>query len=367
MKRTLAWLLVSAALVIGLSPILALWMPARWRQHTYQEISFQFIANNALSKSSAPEDIIRAAMRYTRMHLWLVDNPRPYAGKPLDYLVEGIGWCDYQAKVFCRLLAAKGIHARYAFLKDAGGNSPHTIAEVYVRGRWRAIDPFLGLTYLDGNGEWAALEEVTPELVANLPELALLRSAQTDVDERILALSAQVFPLPQSPQRSDDFISDKNLFDWIADGYVTVGGSAFAWWYQDQYLRRQLAAIPDPVERLWQQARHYHLYRRHREAEPLYRRLLTLDASGRYRERAPLLLGRLLIRDKRFLEARQVLEAFQAQVPDRPWVHFQLALCAEGLGDAPGAIRELKQYQQLHGTKFAVKALRHLAKLLKET
>ena len=353
------------ALVILLSPLLALALPGTWKRHVYHEIAFQILART-LPDAHRPEDAVREAMDYTRRHLWLMDNPRPYSGRSFDYLIEGIGWCDYHTKVFCNLLAAKGIHCRYAFLKDAQGNSPHTIAEVYVRGRWRAVDPFFHVIYMNRAGEWATLEELTPELVAEQQEVKLLASTTTELDENILQISQKTFPPPIPPQRSDDFVKDRSLFDDITDLYVRLFGQPFANWYQDRILEQELAGTTDPADRLWHQARQYHLFRRLEQAEPIYRQLLAQHLGGqKYRERVVLFLARLLLREKRFEEARGILKGFAADERNatKPWPNFQLALCYEGLGQTAEAQQYFERYRQLHGKKFAVEALKHLAKL----
>ena len=182
--------LTALALIVVLSPFIALVLPDPWSRHMYHEISFQLIAGNELPETRSPDAIIQSAIDYTRRHLWLFDSQNPYSGKPFDYLVEGVGWCDYHAKVFCRLLAARGLHARYVFLKDQNGISPHTVAEVFISDQWRAVDPFFNLTYSRHDGEHATLETLTPGFVtallavvgqdatarAALPDLASCRS-----------------------------------------------------------------------------------------------------------------------------------------------------------------------------------------------
>ena len=112
MRQTswIGWLLGACGVFLSVtlaSPVLVLWLPGPWKRHVDHEIAFEWIATHELSGSNRPREVIRSAMTYTRTHLWLVDNPQPYRGKPFDYLVEGIGWCDYQAKVFCKLLTRR--------------------------------------------------------------------------------------------------------------------------------------------------------------------------------------------------------------------------------------------------------------------
>jgi len=265
-------------------------------RHTYYEISFQVIAKNELPDSSA-EEITRAAVDYTRGHLRLFADSRPYSGKPFDYLIEGVGWCDYQAKVLCKLLAAKGIPCRYAFLMvdENVANSPHTVAEVYIRGKWVVVDPLFGLIYQDDRGERIALEEATPEVVSMLPQMVSIKRHNPEVFECIMAIAERTYPLPYPPQRSDDFLSEKHIFDLIADKYVQIFGIKFAHLYQDIFLNLTAPKIQEPARRLWYKARNYHLYGRKEKAHTLYRQILAQYPNSRYQERTEVFLKELPI------------------------------------------------------------------------
>ena len=74
-------------------------------------------------------------------------------------------------------------------------------------------------------------------------------------------------------------------------------------------------------------------------------------------------LSRLLMRQQRFAEARDVLDGFIQTAPERPWSHFQIALGYEGLQDVPQAVFHFERYQQLHGKKRALETLMRLAEL----
>ncbi len=94
-------------IIIAGSPLISLLLPSgSWKRHVYHEISFQLIARNVLSDAKTEDDVIRMAVDYTRRHLWLFGDSQPYDGRAFDYLVEGVGWSDYHAKVFCELPAA---------------------------------------------------------------------------------------------------------------------------------------------------------------------------------------------------------------------------------------------------------------------
>ncbi len=363
-RTVLTWTAALGLAVILLAPIWVLWWgPSKWTRHVYQEMSFRLIAERVLP-TSGDEAIVYSAMNYTRRHLWLIDAVQPYDGQPIDYLVEGVGWCDYHAKVFCRLLAERGLHARYVFLKDQHGQSPHTIAEVRIQGRWRAVDPFFNLIYVQ-SAEWQQLEQVTPDLVERLPELQLLKAESGNAKDQILHLARETFPLRLEPIRSHDFMTNRHPFDAIADAYVMVFGKPFARWYQDAYLRRVLATEQNQGKALWIRARHYHLYGRLDEAAGCYRQLLASTKSEPYHERTVLFFSRLLTQQGATAEARALLETFVRRQPQARWAQFQLALCCEALHDRPAAIVHFQRYQELHGVRLAVLVARHLASLQK--
>ena len=355
---------VSAALLLAVAaaPVAVLWGPPALRYHVYRELSFQVIADEAFADADQPEEVVQAAMQYLNRHLWVFSDSHPYDGKAFEYLVEGVGWCDYYAKLFCELLATRGLHARYAFLKDQSGESPHTVAEVRLGGRWRAVDPFFNMRFTRNTGEWVGLEEITPELVEQLRTVQIFRTMNPRAFENISEIARRTFPLPMPPKRSDDFVEDKNVFDGEIAAYFRLLGRPFAHWYQDRFLERRLADMEDPLARLWYTARNYHLYQRCDKAEPLYRELLARDAQGRYTERATLFLGRLLLRQERYEEARDVLERYVRMRPDHPWARFHLGRCYEGLGLFARAAAQYRSYQQLHGRKFSIEAIRRLTR-----
>ncbi len=55
-------------------------------------------------------------------------------------LLRGYGDCDAKARVFVALCRASGIPAREYCVRPAE-DFPHILAEVYVNGHWRRVDP----------------------------------------------------------------------------------------------------------------------------------------------------------------------------------------------------------------------------------
>ncbi|MDC0740973.1 transglutaminase-like domain-containing protein [Polyangium mundeleinium] len=55
-------------------------------------------------------------------------------------LLRGYGDCDAKARVFVALCRASGVPAREHCVRPAQ-DFPHILAEVWVNGRWRRVDP----------------------------------------------------------------------------------------------------------------------------------------------------------------------------------------------------------------------------------
>ena len=363
--KTIIGCIILIITAVFFSPLISLlFSQSSLGRHLYREISFVVIAGNELPKSASIKELMQSAIDYTRTHLWIFGDSRPYPGKPLDYLIEGVGWCDYHAKILCKLLAIKGIHARYAFLLNKEKISPHTVAEVYVKDKWCGVDPLLDIIYYDEEGQMIELEKVTPAMIARIPSVISIKSNNQDLFEQIVNMAKKTYPLPHLPKRSESFLSEKHIFDFIADIYVKIFGRKFTDFYQDIFIRHYMVTIDDPVERLWLEARNYDLYGRLEKAKPIYRQLLRDYPGSTFRRRTIVFLSQLLIKQQRFKEAGIILQQFLTEYPDGNWkndCHYYIGLCYEELCDIPNAIL---YYKRARGARLHLEACRRLSSLL---
>jgi len=70
-------------------------------------------------------------------------GPHVPADRNLDdeaLLRSGAGWCNEQARVYCRLCQVSGIPARIVFLFHSDRRTGHTVAEFHADGRWAMAD-----------------------------------------------------------------------------------------------------------------------------------------------------------------------------------------------------------------------------------
>jgi hypothetical protein len=97
-----------------------------------------------------------AYTRATAIMDWVFANVQhPFLCGPLaadramteEQLIDsGAGWCNEQARVFIALCEVSGLPARLLFEFHANTISGHTVAEVYIDGRWVFFDPTFNVT-----------------------------------------------------------------------------------------------------------------------------------------------------------------------------------------------------------------------------
>lgn len=342
MKARHFWLPVGLGVVaVLLAPVWILWCPGAhaWRDHAYRTLLYARIAQHVMPASASVDEEIDRAAEYVQTHLWTPSNSIPYDGKPLDYLVTGVGWCDYLAKTFVNLLGVRGIPSRYAMLLQANGNSPHTVAEVQTGGRWGAYDVLFGVRFLNnGNGRSMTLEELSaaPHALEQQPALIALRGALPEKAEIIQQVYASVLPLAIPPRRSRPGTSNLTPFDHVLLTYARWGGPRFTAWYQDRYLAATgLALASTPAETL-RLARHWHLAGRTTLAKHAYKRCAADRVDSTVATESQFWLG--LLEWELEGEAETALRTFAnltTQSPRDRWAPvawYYMGRCEEALG-----------------------------------
>ena len=113
------------------------------------------------------------AMRLETLMSWAHENVRPQYAAPgrlvrdnfYDIVRRGSGFCDQTAHVFATLATFAGYDARLWFLMNDRGESPHTVAEVLVDGRWVVVDPWQGIVWQGRDGRLLGTRDATSELL----------------------------------------------------------------------------------------------------------------------------------------------------------------------------------------------------------
>jgi len=128
----------------------------------------ELYAIRTMPSEYANEPLERKAWRFmvdNRYHWYpLADLPWTTSSAALFFNSIGFGFCNNVATLYCRIMSSLGYQSRFW-----GLNGRHSVAEVYVNGRWQMYDTDLQVYYLNSSGEVAGVEELetNPELITN--------------------------------------------------------------------------------------------------------------------------------------------------------------------------------------------------------
>ena len=339
------WGLLALLAVLLSAPLWILWSPGahRWRDHAYRTLLYGQVAQRVTQHCATRQEVLDRLAEYVQTHLWTPGDAVPYDGTPADNLIRGIGWCDYQAKTYAILLATRDIPARYAMLLEAGGNSPHTVAEVRQGDRWGVYDVLFGVRFVDDQGRPLTLEALSaaPGLLDRQPLVARLGRQWPDNVAGIHAAYDKVLPLAVPPRRSRPGTQSLSPFDRLLLFYARIGGPRFVAWYQDQYLASEAwARAATPADRL-RLARHWDLAGRTDAARTAYRRCIQDTTEITLASEARVWLGLLEWEAGHPTAAARVFQELTTQEPNSRWnpmAWYYMGRSAEAL-DQPAQAR----------------------------
>jgi len=115
---------------------------------------------------------IISLMDWTNEHVRHLPT-RPPPDRPVrDVILDGTGWCDDRVRVLVSFALQMGLPARMVFLYHTDGLNEHSIAEVFLNGRWSVFDVDHDIYYPFDNGTLANAMDIAsnPYLVDRVPD-----------------------------------------------------------------------------------------------------------------------------------------------------------------------------------------------------
>jgi tetratricopeptide (TPR) repeat protein len=163
--------LVAAAQLPGWS---ALGVGYTSRTEPYEPIvldAYEILSGTAWARSTAlrlTSDKTTDREKVEALVAWTNQNVRPQYAAPTEVISDnfyniarrGFGYCDQVNHVFATLATFAGYQSRLLFLRDEDGVSPHTVAEVFLDGRWIVVDAWIGAVLHDEDGRLVSVADI---------------------------------------------------------------------------------------------------------------------------------------------------------------------------------------------------------------
>jgi len=276
-----------------LSPVISLFVSRPLTNHAYYRLFYHVIADKETAGAGKAEEKVLRLFQYVIDHEYA--QGAPYEYKPLESLIYGEAYCDFQARTLNALLGVAAIPSRYAMLLDKDGVSPHTLNEIYLNGKWCIFDTTTNIIFKDDKASHFSLQELSdhPDLIGNQKKMIALKRYEPATYWHLCSWFSRMFPMPAALQRSVPTISQAHILDRIGDGYFKLFKRRFFNAYQDLYLKFKVRYSGQNDFRLFFMARNYHLAYRQGLALKYYRALLEKYPQTKFREDAIFFLGML--------------------------------------------------------------------------
>jgi len=295
LKKIIFYIALLLLALFIFSPAIGLNLSGKFREHVYSQLLMRVIALRESAGETSSSGIAKKLFFYTVRNTLL--NPGdtiPYDGKALDYLTNGLVYCDYQADILASLCAPMNIPARYCMLRDKDGVSPHTVAEIEISGKWGVFDVAEACYYSNRSGDFASVEDLSndPQLLFGNKRWQELKKHSPEGFDAKVAYYGRMFPSPMPPERSSSKMKRITVFDRICFVYYDIFRNLFFEPYQDYYLKMRTKDM-DATARLYYYARNYQLAYRSNLATSLYNQLISSGHNTPYFNKSVIFLGLL--------------------------------------------------------------------------
>ena len=338
--KTLARVLIGA-LLVPVALFLGVRFNARWQdkfEHFYERVTLQQIADRVTAGAPDRQTAVIRLMEYARDRVALPPANRPIGDvKPLEILAAGRGFCDQRANVFIHLARTLPVDSRLVFLRDDKGRSPHSIAQVYLEGEWRIVDPVLGVPFLNRQGKLATFRDLAEEPALLTDARAIQPQKQFGVEQNFVEV-AKLYK--QDPTIFNSWKGKRKI------GLDHCPGPIRRWFVcrvQDLYFQMPISRqdVAREEQRL-NRARQYALLFRVKEAERLYRILMEKGETPAIQQDARYFTGCLYESQGRAEEALRwfglALSCDSAVAGWAPVIHALMGPLYESLGHPAEAL-----------------------------
>jgi transglutaminase-like putative cysteine protease len=177
---------LAVAVFIAL-PAALLMAPQKLRDYAYRELAYRVIADEVTKEATSDAQFAASLLAYVSGHETASSSAQVVDDTVFNDLVRGIGFCDQQAWGLSTLLAKKHVPATLLMLRGRQQVSQHSVATVFLNGKWRVLDPYYqrllaeypasphaedGLYFLDkwyeDQRQWQAAGRAFDELLARI-------------------------------------------------------------------------------------------------------------------------------------------------------------------------------------------------------
>lgn len=274
---------------------------------------FKKIGKRITKGLTSDEDKIKAIAE------WTFHNIRPIGHIPDNFFNiarRGYGLCDHSAHVFSSLAFFMGYPSRQLYLRNDNGVSPHSVAEVYVKGKWCVVDTLNGIVYQTPNGKLMSINDLKRNM-----HIYKSHSFYKDIPIRFLERGTPLYIFPYGTEnifkRLKIEIQRLTLLNNIA--YAASGQNSFVDKKTENLLNKK-HQIDKEVVYLFDRARKTHLLGEYKAAFELYNKILKIYPQNGLSDDSQYFLAFCLYNMKSYEQSIIEFSRLKKKFPSSPWI-----------------------------------------------
>jgi len=244
MKKRYIVIAVFFLLLVFIPPLSLLLGPTTLHEYANRELVYKVIADKVTKNTTNEREKALKLFNYLHNHLYTPMRSRPADVNQLKHLVRNVAWCDSQAGTLVALARKVNIRGGWVGLYGYDKVSHHSASVLYIDGKYRMLDPFMGYVFMTKDNDISTLEDIQTSR-------NMLRSEQ---EEALQILGSERLNKKLGMDRLDFYFKlyeptyswNIHILEWpgfkrklvsmIVDTYYAVFGDVFLVPFQEMYF-----------------------------------------------------------------------------------------------------------------------------------
>jgi len=160
MKKRYIVIATFLLILVIVPPLSLLLGPTTLREYAIRELVYKVIADKVTKNATSDNEKVLRLFNYIHYHIYTPMRSRPSDVHQLHHLVRNAAWCDSQAGTLVALARKINLKGGWVALHGYEEVSHHSTSVLYIDGKYRMLDPYMGYVFMTNDNDIATLEDI---------------------------------------------------------------------------------------------------------------------------------------------------------------------------------------------------------------
>ena len=232
-------------LLVIVPPLSLLLGTTTLREYAIRELVYKVIADKVTKNATNDNEKVLRLLNYLHYHIYTPMRSRASDVNQLHHLVRNVAWCDSQAGTLVALARKINLKGGWVALHGYEENSHHSTSVLYIDGKYRMLDPFMGYVFMTKDNDIATCEDIqTYRTMLNSEQYKAMQMIGSERLNKALGIDRLDFYFklyePAYPWKIHILEWDgykRKLVSMVVDTYYDIFGYLFLVPFQEMYFR----------------------------------------------------------------------------------------------------------------------------------